>query len=708
MGKAEISNIPVSVVSLGGNSFEFNIPNKWNGKYTMIKPGGYIEYTTEVRIDISNMHLYNLENEAVLNVLTDINNVSKADTSIGAPSSTDHSRIVTIRNIAVQQSSRDYIRLKDLIISGKVWLDYDKDGYMKSYNGLPSVKSGDTSNINEERVMEGIIVKLYEDVGKDKNDNNDVVVRTTVTDKNGLYTFSRINNSSSTYRTGMDQRIDKARTKDQYGNYPAGSQYIDYYVEFEYDGILYKSTEIYSGKKNLEEDGTTMTKYDIDSNAKELIKKREEFNKKYEYISYDKSYACGSNVNTANLGNARDLRFDKQGHNSYLIIDHERTLTSRSFIMEESTEEIRSACNIAINSCTAAKWKNCKNHWDEWEVAINAGLIDPDDYTNDNNGRNQAKAALKNILNSLDDRETTQMTEYLWLFKYPFVAGGTSTENIYKPETEYLKYINLGLEEREEIDISLTKDVYEVKTTINGEEMEYTYNQNTGVNGRVGSSGTGFLKDFESSKPYGLTLYESDYKYRFGKYNSEAVKEYKGVESELNVEVTYRIRIDNPTHENDLKRSLSGSTGNVDIQLDSRIHEITDLYDQNFMKYNDNPAEAITVKNKNGDQLVNGSIKIAEAWCYDKAGNKVALTLRNSSVYAPTKNNDFTSDGYNTLYITGMDNITIEEGGHLDVFVKYVVDKEQEAKDEADSYISYYEGMGYTKEEFLKGNGFKT
>ena len=686
-GEAEFKDpITVTVDPLSEQSFNFNIPNKWEGKYTMVEPGGYIEYTTEVRIDRSNMHLYNLENEVLINVLTDINNLESPMIEKAKEEKDKHTRVVTERNIATQQSSRDYIRLKDLIISGKVWLDYDKDGYMKQYNGLSSVKAGDTSNINEERVMEGIVVKLYEDVNKDKNDANDVVVRTTVTDKNGLYTFARINNSSSTYRTGMDQRIDKARTKDKNGNYPDGSQYIDYYVEFEYDGVLYKSTEIYSGKKNLEEDGLTMAKYDRDSNAKEFIKEREEFNKKYQYITYDAAYATGSNVNSIDLANKTPLRFDKQGHKSYLIINHERMLTSRSFIIEESTEEIRSACTIAINSCTAGKWKNCKNHWDEWEVAINAGLIDPDDYANNSTGRNQAKDALRNILNSLDNRPTTQMTEYLWLFNYPFVAEGTEVGNILKPETEYLKYINLGLEEREEIDISLTKDVYEVKTTINGEEMEYTFNQNDGVNGRVGT-GEGFLKDFEVAHPYGLTLYESDYKYRFGKYKNEAVRNYKGEESELNVEVTYRIRVDNVSHEKDLLRHFGGKNNSVDVQLDARIHEIVDLYDMNFKKYNDNPNETVKFKEKYGDnnellRTNDKDMKIAEAWYNTSDGKKVSLTLSNSSIDKNLgKNNDFTADGYNTLYISGMDGVTIPEGGHLDIFVKYVVDKEKEAKD---------------------------
>ena len=68
-------------------------------------------------------------------------------------------------------------------------------------------------------------------------------------------------------------------------------------------------------------------------------------------------------------------------------------------------------------------------------------------------------------------------TDLLWLYK----KAEPGDDLI--PYTEHLKYINLGLELREDVDIALVKDVYKVKTTVNGDEMEYSYNQVDGING---------------------------------------------------------------------------------------------------------------------------------------------------------------------------------------------------------------------------------
>ena len=608
-GAATISNIPVTTVDQGNNVYDFNIPNKWNNKFTMVEPGGYIEYVIDVRIDKSNMHLLNIENKAEINVLTDINNISSVDSTSGkAPTAKDHTRKVTERNISNQKYSKDYIRLKDLIISGKVWLDFDKDGYMSEYNGLSSLKAGDTSNVNSERVMEGIVVKLYRTSnGKETGE----LIRTAVTDRNGLFTFARLDNDPSNYRTGLDQRIDKATNKDANKNYKSNSKYIEYYVEYEYDGVLYKSTDIYSGTENLNANGSMKEKYDVDSNATEFISDRENFNKKYQFISYDVAYPTAKDGKTANLSQKTALSFDKQPHESYLIVDHSRLMKSRSFVLTD-----------------------------------------------------------------------TQKTDFLWIFNYPY-TNSSGNKDIRYPETEYLKYINLGLEEREEADIALTKDVYEVKTTINGEEMTYAYNQNMGINGQMKNGS--HQGNYEIANPYGLTLYESDYKYRHTDYENRKVEEYKGKESELNVEITYRIRVNNIANAADLREYVTenGKTKlkEIDVKLNSRIHEITDLYDMNFMKYNDNPNETINVKEKDdNNQLKNKAIKIAEAWCYDKNGDKVELKLSNKSKYS-SKANNFTSDGYNTMYITGMDNVLIEESNSLDIYVKYVVDKNDESID---------------------------
>ena len=65
-------------------------------------------------------------------------------------------------------------------------------------------------------------------------------------------------------------------------------------------------------------------------------------------------------------------------------------------------------------------------------------------------------------------------------------------------------------------------------------------------------------------------------------------QEYKGKESELNVEITYRIRVNNIANAADLRESVveNGKTQikPVDVKLNTKIHEITDLYDMNNVK----------------------------------------------------------------------------------------------------------------------------
>ena len=49
-------------------------------------------------------------------------------------------------------------------------------------------------------------------------------------------------------------------------------------------------------------------------------------------------------------------------------------------------------------------------------------------------------------------KKDTEETEYLWLYQL-------NNEDMRKPSTEYLKYINLGLVEREDVDLSIVQDV---------------------------------------------------------------------------------------------------------------------------------------------------------------------------------------------------------------------------------------------------------
>lgn len=694
-------SVSVSVSNKGittENGRQYTVYEYTIGNETILNPGEYIIYSVEVLITGTDMYLYNLENTATLTILTNINNAT--DTyEVQTPNYTE--------NISKQQETTEYVRLKDLVIAGKVWLDFNKNGLMddtiKAYMDQANSESFLTTtdgaskiakyhNINDDAMMKDIVVKLY------KSDNETTPVRITKTDENGLFTFGRDENLSW-YESGYNhdkqysssttyQRIDKATGKDENGNYTENSQYIDYYVEYEYDGVIYKATA-YSGKDHLNDDGsykgaecnhpfetntdqyskndykketapdpnTEKYKYEYDSNANEFVSVRENFNTKYEYITYNKAYTVSGGSESGS-----DLDFDKTEHTSQLIVNHERKMTARSFIEEITTPN------------------------------------------------------------------TQEATDYIPLFDY-------DPSNVTIPYSRYLKFINLGLELREDVDISLTKDVYKVKTTIKGEEMEYNFNENYIINGKVLDENE--PDNYMLDKPYGIELYESDYKFRKEQYLENAVETYFGDTSELNTEVTYRIRVDHnkANKDDDLMDNVKEVDGydsknfkdTEKTELYVKIDEILDLYDENFIEYTqtmENGTEKDYIlarqidpqtgrfKKSGDDEYEDKEIKIAEAWYYklNSSGNyildestgiyidtttddvtipdgadryeKVPLQVSNSAKKGSTNeyinSTGYTADGYHKLYISGMGNEKIEEDKHLDIFVKYVLKKDKE------------------------------
>lgn len=629
--------------SWGATRYELTLEHSTK---TILDPGEFIVFYVKVVVNESNMSLDKLENKATIAVLTNINTPPNTN----ANSDSKLARMVKEdggynENVEPQQETSEYVRMKDLVIAGKVWLDKDRDGKMEDED-LTLLTDEEKTRFNSTGSMAGkagVEVRLYK-VGET------TPLRVTYTDVNGEYTFSKKDDGSwyensfeSSGKTGISrdgktyQRVDKAE-KDEYGNYINNpNSYINYYIEFAYDGVLYKSTELYSrndyselnradeGKTNLTGNGNYNGNYIYDSNAAEKEDVRANFNTKYEYISYNTAYGDGNNINAG--GN---LKFDKDGHTSLLKEDSTREIVARTFINDE-----------------------------------------------------------------------TNADNYLWLYKGDGSGG---------PNTEYLKYINLGLELREEVDIALTKDVYKVKTTINGETMEYDFNQNAGLNGvdsGLGGTKTGsgeYLNDFIIKKAYGLEIYEYDYKYRVDQYFADEVRNYKGIESELNIEVTYRITIDNKAISDADDVIADGKDYVTDNKLKVKVNEIMDVYETNFIKLGARPNDEITIKTKDDNgYLVDTKIKTIEAWYFkeDANGNykvandtssgekpiyietatggthvKVPLTISANSAF--TNNNISYEDyGYNKLYITGMENEDILEDKDLDIYIKYTLDKDE-------------------------------
>ena len=143
---------------------------------------------------------------------------------------------------------------------------------------------------------------------------------------------------------------------------------------------------------------------------------------------------------------------------------------------------------------------------------------------------------------------------------YPITANTNETGYVIKdhftPGQEEIKYINLGLYEREQPDIVLIKDLYNVNVAINGYNHIYEYANRFNNQDRYGN---GFNVGVKFGNKYGNMSYtRAIYK---------ADKEYTSSDKskELKVYVTYKI-------------SMKNESSNLQVQVNS----IVDYYDSNY------------------------------------------------------------------------------------------------------------------------------
>ena len=550
------SNIEVTSEEVGNTKvYQY----KLKSNKIILSPGEYIIYNTTVEITESNEYLGLLESVSQIVTLTNVNRSSTND------------RIVTAQNTETKTSDNDYVRLKDLIIAGSVWLDENRDGYKNE------TESG----------KKDVEVKLYKSNGEK--------VAEAKTNENGFYNFGRQWKSS---------------TKDKNNNYTS-TDYINYYIDFEYDGTVFKSTEVYGGVNDGKADGTGnlsntwrqgysdlpgktsgKTEYLTDSNAYEFANERNSFNNKYRTIGYNRSYH-GTTPEVS-------LSYDKTNHISVFKEDTsiaDRIITARSFVKQDYSSE---------------------------EIA-------------------------KDLSN----------TKTLPLYSYE----GYSNTN---PETEYMKYINLGLVLREKVDVSLDSDVVSVETAINGEQLTYEFAENT-----ADSSSDDYTSSpnaYKLDKPYKLKLDSADYNYRYDEYyDDDDLKEYKGIENELEVKVNYRITLRNKAITND-----EPGMANPDIPIETAINEVAIYYDANFVK---DANTQTTVKQKNAEtgifeNLVRDSIIVS----YN--GQNIKSKISSTSKYGNNIPSDLAEKGYNALYLTDLGNVYIQEGESKDIDISFFVDKD--------------------------------
>lgn len=126
--------------------------------------------------------------------------------------------------------------------------------------------------------------------------------------------------------------------------------------------------------------------------------------------------------------------------------------------------------------------------------------------------------------------------------QYPITANTDVTNYIlidhYVQGEEEIKYINLGLYEREQPDLAIAKDIENVRVTVNGYEHTYEYAQRFNHPENYGGEGFNVGVKFGekyAAEPYKRAIYEADYEYVNENDKSK----------ELKVYITYKIAMKN-------------------------------------------------------------------------------------------------------------------------------------------------------------------
>ena len=146
--------------------------------------------------------------------------------------------------------------------------------------------------------------------------------------------------------------------------------------------------------------------------------------------------------------------------------------------------------------------------------------------------------------------------------QYPITSNTDVPQYIIREHFTYgqeeIKYINLGLYEREQPDMSIAKDIQNVRVAVNGYEHIYEYAQRFNHPENYGGEGFNVGVKFGekyAAEPYKRAIYEADYEY---------INE-NDPSKELKVYITYKIAMNNES-----------------TSLITQINSIVDYYDSRY------------------------------------------------------------------------------------------------------------------------------
>lgn len=353
--------------------------------------------------------------------------------------------------IVVFKNKRKYIKL-----SGYAWEDKRVGGKdNKAENERCDVEENTEGNTEEDKRLANVLVKLYSWEGK--------LLGQTITDEKGNYVFgtksmadingdgiistkdvSEINRvislgETSKYTNGLmdinnDGKIDKADMEKLQNIITLKEELIDVkiediynsetkeagYIEFTYNGLNYETVSV-----NVKEENTNTNKVaEISSNSQNQVDKSIDGTYLDNRTSFNKSWAVIEN----------NKKIDSDGNVDTLDYNHN-------------------------NGASSLSYPGGITGYNEQKYPI---------IVKDNTNNNIFNITARTETNTSEDASCK------------FFGQNKTMEMILSDKNQYIdtiENINLGVKERAQPDLALTKDIYSAKVTVNGYEHTYMYNQ---------------------------------------------------------------------------------------------------------------------------------------------------------------------------------------------------------------------------------------
>lgn len=356
---------------------------------------------------------------------------------------TETPREENINETIIFKNKRKYIKL-----SGYAWED-ERVGGKDNIPGNEKcdVEENTESNKEEDKRLANVLVKLYSWEGK--------LLGQTITDEKGNYVFG----TKSMADINGDKRIDTRDVTEMEIAIISGK--TNKKMDINNDGIIDNDDVEYLRQYLGGKIGLIDVKIEDIYNSKTKATGYVEFT--YNGLNYETVSVNLQEENTnkvAEISSNSQNQVDKSIDGTYL---DNRTSFNKSWAVIENNKKIDSDGNVDTldynhnNYASSLSYPGGITGYNEQKYPI---------IVKDNTNNNIFNITARTETNVGEDSSSKK-----------FFGQNKTIEEICKEGKDTIKNINLGVKERAQPDLALTKDIYSAKVTVNGYEHTYMYNQ---------------------------------------------------------------------------------------------------------------------------------------------------------------------------------------------------------------------------------------